>query len=206
MRRSQRELENLRDKKQLKIHLGCGPELKPGWINMDLNPDPAGLKNGSSDLIFINYDLRTGQLPFADCSCEIIYSSHFFEHLECAQGSALMRDCHRVLQPGGVFRIALPTFNELFRAYLARDIKHLDLVDLKEVLPEVEPGTETIVDHINYGVYQHGEHKCIYDEEKICVILRHIGFSRVVPSSFDPAIDPVNEVRRRYSFYVEAVK
>jgi predicted SAM-dependent methyltransferase len=206
VRRSQRQLENLRDKKHLKIHLGCGPELKPEWINIDFNPNPQGLENGSSDVTFINYDLRSGQLPFADNSCEIIYSSHFFEHLECAQGTILMRDCYRVLQPGGVFRISLPTFDELFSAYLARDFKHLDLVDLKQVLPNLEPGTETIVDHVNYGVYQNGEHKCIYDEEKICVVLRHIGFRNVGPSSFNPAIDPANELRQRYSFYVEAVK
>ena len=94
----------------------------------------------------------------------------------------------------------------MVEAYLRGDITYLELVDIREALHYVEPGTETIVDHVNYGVYQHGEHKTIYDEEKLSVILRAIGFSTVTESSFNAEIDPDEPVRRRYSFYLEAVK
>lgn len=79
-------------------------------------------------------------------------------------------------------------------------------INLLKVLPDLEPGTETIVDHINYGVYQRGEHKYIYDQEKIMLLLRRIGYSSVTESEYREGVDPDSGVRRAYSFYVEAVK
>lgn len=207
VRSSARSFDALRGKKNLKLHVGAGDDIKLGWVNVDLNLrvpphiDPAK----HPDTLFINHDLRRG-LPLDDASCDLIYSSHFFEHLEYTQGLRLMRDCHRALSPGGVFRISLPNFKGLFEAYLKGDEAYVDGVQIREVLPEVEAGTETLVDHINYGVYQYGEHKCVYDEEKLILILRRIGYSRVEPSEFREEIDPASPLRRRYSFYVEAVK
>ena len=45
-----------------KLNLGCGPKVKPGWLNIDAHPD--------ADFAL---DLRES-LPFADESCEMIYS------------------------------------------------------------------------------------------------------------------------------------
>jgi SAM-dependent methyltransferase len=116
----------LRGEKGLLLHLGCGNHLKDGWVNLDLNLNGTAPELPPQRLPqtrFILYDLRSGTLPLDDESCELIYSSHFFEHLEHDDGVRLMRDCHRVLQPGGTFRAALPDFPELFRAYLERDEK-----------------------------------------------------------------------------------
>jgi hypothetical protein len=74
------------------------------------------------------------------------------------------------------------------------------------VLPGLDPATTTLVDHINYGVYQNGEHKFIYDEEKICLVLRSLGFGSVNITPYREGLDPPNELRQRYSFYVEAIK
>ena len=197
----------LRTKKDLKVHLGCGADIRPGWINIDLGLTPWSGVNTSPrhGATVIKHDLRRG-LPLEADSCDFIYSSHFFEHLEYRYGLKLMRDCYRVLRPGGIFRAALPNFRGGFDAYLRGDYKYVELINIFEVLPDVEPGTETLVDHINYGVYQHGEHKCIYDEEKFMLVLRRIGFNSVSTSSYQEGIDPDDPVRQRYSFYIEAVK
>jgi len=205
-RGSVRRLEALNGKNRIKLNLGCGLDLKPGWVNIDLTLTPPQVAaNAPVGTVFINHDLRLG-LPLEDGCSDLIYSSHFFEHLNYKQGLQLMRECYRLLRAEGVFRISLPTFNRLFDAYLRRDKAYFDLVDIRAVMPEVEPGTETLVDQINYGVYQFGEHKCIYDEEKVCLLLRSIGFSSANVSSYNEEIDPADELRRRYSFYVEAVK
>src|SRR5215472_7118013 len=54
-----------------KLNLGCGPNLKPGWINIDLFDSHADLQ----------LDLRE-KWPFADASVSCIYSEHVFEHFE----------------------------------------------------------------------------------------------------------------------------
>lgn len=206
VRESNRKFAALKDAQGLKVHLGCGPYIKPGWVNIDLTEHlPEIAPDAQPGTMFINYDLRLG-LPLSEASVEMIYSSHFFEHLEYKHGLRLLRDCYRALRPGGLFRISLPDFKGSFEAYLRADEKHFDLINIRDALPEIEPGTETLVDHINFGVYQHGEHKCIYDEEKIITVLKNIGFKQAAPSSFREDIDPDEPVRLRHSFYVEAVK
>jgi predicted SAM-dependent methyltransferase len=198
----------LRGRKGLLLHLGCGNHLKDGWVNLDLNLNgtaPALPSQRLPQTRFILYDLRSGTLPLDDDSCELIYSSHFFEHLEHDDGVGLMRDCRRVLQPGGIFRAALPDFPELFRAYLERDEKVFELYSIFDVFPHRPPETVTLVDHVNANVYGWG-HKCIYDPEKICRVLRHLGFAAVDITDYREGIDPASEIRRRYSFYVEATK
>ncbi|HZN04817.1 MAG TPA: methyltransferase domain-containing protein [Candidatus Polarisedimenticolia bacterium] len=203
-----RRLRALGSRSDLRLHLGCGGELKPGWVNVDL--DGRGLRKAlrraPAGTIFVPYDLRRGSVPLPDGCCAVVYSSHFLEHLDYEPGVRLMRDCHRLLAPGGIFRAALPTFRAMFRAYLDGDAAYFDEVPLASVRPDVEPGTETLVDHLNYGLYQYGEHRCVYDEEKLCRILERIGFRQARPSEFRPDLDPDNPLRRRYSFYVEAVK
>jgi predicted SAM-dependent methyltransferase len=196
----------LRGKRGLRVHLGCGTDVKPGWINVDLTTKPPVIdKDAAPGTIFINHDLRRG-LPVERGSCAIIYSSHFFEHLSYAHAVTLLHICHRALQPGGVLRAALPNFRGAFQAYLRGDAGYFDLLNTFELLPQLKPGTKTLIDYINYCVYQYGEHKWIMDEEKMLALLKHVGFNSVAISSFREDVDPASELRRRYSFYVEAIK
>ena len=125
-----RSLAALRGERGLKVELGCGPNIRLGWVNIDLGArfpseiDPTV----HSDTMVINYDLRRG-LPLEEGSCDYIYSSHFFEHLEYQHGLKLMRDCYRALRPGGVFRIVLPNYRGAFEAYLRGDYEYFELID-----------------------------------------------------------------------------
>ena len=200
----------LKGEKGLKVHLGCGDDVRPGWVNIDLLPI---LPRESNPIVhpeaaFINYDLRRG-LPLEEGSCDFIYSSHFFEHLEYKDALRLMNDCHRVLSSGGVFRIVLPDLKGFIEAYLRGEKEYFDGLEpfISAYLPSVaESGTQTLIDYVNFGAYQSGQHKYIYDEEKLELILRRIGYSSVYPSSYREETDQEIPVRRRYSFYTEAVK
>ena len=48
----------------------------------------------------------TKRLPFDDGSVDAVYSSHFFEHIYYSDAGAILKECHRVLRPGGVLRLA----------------------------------------------------------------------------------------------------
>ena len=202
VRRSETPLRALRGKSELKLHLGCGSDVRPGWVNLDLAP--AHLEP-TPNALFIAYDLRL-DLPLRDNCCRLVYSSHFLEHLDLHHGVQMLRECHRVLRPGGVLRLCLPNFGALLKAYAAGDESYHELIAIREAMPEIEPQTETFVDHVNFAAHQNGEHKWIFDEEKIGLLLRHTGFSSVNSAAFDAAVDHPSPVRRRYSFYIEAVK
>ena len=199
----------LHAKRDLKVHLGCGEDIRPGWVNIDLTPLANHTPASCPQTIFINHDLRLG-LPLAPNSCQLIYSSHFFEHLDYKHGVQLLRDCYSALHPGGIFRAALPDLRGLFGAYLLGDREYVTLLEDNvypvELSPAFEPEVRAFVDYVNYGVYQYGEHKCIYDQEKLISLLRRIGYCSVTPSSYQQGLDPAAPVRRRHSFYIEAIK
>ena len=132
-------------KRELRIHLGCGEDIKLGWINIDLKAKlPVIGKGAAPGTAFINHDLRRG-LPVEERSCALIYSSHFFEHLNYGNAVALLRECYRALQPGGVFRAALPDFTGVFQAYLSGDVDYFKLPGTFALLLQLKPGTKTLV-------------------------------------------------------------
>jgi predicted SAM-dependent methyltransferase len=90
------------------LNLGCGARFHPSWTNIDfVAAGPA----------VIAHDLRQG-IPFADESFDVVYHSHLLEHLPKSQAPSFLRECHRVLKPGGVHRIAVPDLERIARNYL----------------------------------------------------------------------------------------
>jgi len=77
---------------EVNLNIGCGHNIEPAFINIDKHGDPA--------LLDYVHDLETG-LPkeIASDSVDLVFSSHVMEHIRNLTG--LMRDCHRVLKPGG---------------------------------------------------------------------------------------------------------
>ncbi len=82
-----------------KLHIGCGPQILKGWVNID-NAKYAGV-----DKII---DVTQG-LPFQDAS--FIFAEHFIEHLSYPQASNLFRECRRVLRDDGVLRLSTPNLD-----------------------------------------------------------------------------------------------
>jgi ubiquinone/menaquinone biosynthesis C-methylase UbiE len=86
-----------------------------------------GLRANKNNLIA--HDLTKG-IPCPDNSVDAVYHSHFLAHLDRnladpAQDAALifLKECRRVLKPGGVMRSVVPDLEYFARAYLA----HLEL-------------------------------------------------------------------------------
>ncbi len=69
-RRGQRQARRYLNRNALRLNVGCGSNVKEGWLNIDLF--------GGCDL---HLDLRR-DLPFRTGSASIVYTEHFFEHLE----------------------------------------------------------------------------------------------------------------------------
>jgi len=59
-------------------------------------------------------------LPFRDASFDAVYHSHVIEHLTPRDASAFLRECVRVLKPGGAIRVATPDLEAMARTYLDR--------------------------------------------------------------------------------------
>ena len=92
------------------LNLGCGSTYDKSWINIDF---------ASHDSNIIKYDLRKG-IPRQDNSCDVVYHSHILEHFSKTDGASFIRECYRVLKPGGIIRIAVPDLEGITREYLTQ--------------------------------------------------------------------------------------
>jgi predicted SAM-dependent methyltransferase len=81
----------------MKINLGCGNNYIDGWLNHDDDVD------------------ITKRLPFDDDSAQFILAEHVVEHVKYNEALAFFTECRRVLKPGGVVRIAVPSIERIWR-------------------------------------------------------------------------------------------
>ena len=92
----------------LKLHLGCGDRILPGFINIDIRELP-GVDVSGCDAA----DLRR----FESSSVDLIYACHVLEHFPRAKTLGVLIEWNRVLRPGGVLRIAVPDWDATVRVY-----------------------------------------------------------------------------------------
>jgi len=91
-------------------NLGCGKRYHPSWTNIDIASRGKGV---------IRHDLSQG-IPAADSSVDVIYSSAVLEHIRLQHVQPFLRECFRVLKPGGIIRIAVPDLEMICRQYLSK--------------------------------------------------------------------------------------
>jgi predicted SAM-dependent methyltransferase len=82
----------------LKINLGCGNDIKKGYLNVDIVP----LK-GVDQIVDLNK-----RFPWKTNSVDEIYCDHVIDHLE--NPTAVLQECHRVLKKGGKLIVLVPHF------------------------------------------------------------------------------------------------
>jgi SAM-dependent methyltransferase len=112
-------------KSPLRLNLGSGQFGPESWVNLDRSPSMVlrnlprtkaalrrlGVINEFQALDWdphiVRWDVTKG-LPVAAGTVDAIYSSHFLEHIYLANAEKVLRECARVLRPGGIIRLALP--------------------------------------------------------------------------------------------------
>ena len=81
-----------------KLNLGCGHDIRPGYINLDCASLPG---------VDVVHDLSILPLPFSDDTFIEINCKMVLEHLEYIP---LVLDMYRILKPGGRLIITVPHF------------------------------------------------------------------------------------------------
>jgi predicted SAM-dependent methyltransferase len=179
----------------LSLNLASGHHPKQGWVNVDLFQTAADL----------HLDLRR-PLPFRDNSARYIYAEHFFEHLEYpnvvesmgwtleqpanpSEAMQFLRECRRVLAPGGILDIVVPDAEGMIGEYVRRR-------DLPESGVEWwgPVWCDNWMHRLNYLFRQGREHKYAYDDATLSQLLRTAGFTDVGRRPFNPAMDAPNHV------------
>jgi predicted SAM-dependent methyltransferase len=94
-----------------KLNLGCGTDVRPGWVNVDLVELPG--VDVVHNLVFLPY-------PFEDNSADEVRMIDVVEHLPNYTPDwkpmipALMDELYRILKPGGLLFIQVPRYDAEF--------------------------------------------------------------------------------------------
>lgn len=151
------------------LHIGAGGNVLKGWLNTDLEPQLA-------EIIYLDV---SDPLPFDDGSLDFIFNEHLIEHLPHELGAFHLKECHRVLRPGGRVRIATPDLQFLIDIYQAKEHTEVQAKYIKRILANAFP--ETGFPHgafvLNHFVKYWG-HQFIYDETTLGDAIRRAGFAQ----------------------------
>lgn len=196
--------------RHLLVNVGCGPHGLEGWVNVDCFPEEG---------VTCVRDCRTA-LPLPTGSARGIFTEHFLEHLDYyEQAPRFLRDCRRVLEPGGTLRVIVPDGAKYLRAYnepgwdAMRVISPLvtwdptnpgrPLSTVREVLP-----FRTKLEVVNYQFRFGGQHQFCYDYETLADLLVECGFESVREEQFCSSTLPELAIDRDFrapeSLVVEA--
>jgi hypothetical protein len=77
---------------QRRLQIGCGGNLRSGWLNSDYYPRSAQI---------LHLD-ATRAFPLPSSSFDLVYSEHMIEHVPHGGGQAMLDECFRILE---LFRV-----------------------------------------------------------------------------------------------------
>jgi predicted SAM-dependent methyltransferase len=146
--------ESASGERATRLHIGCGQQAIPGWINIDNQGLP-----GVDQVL----DVRQG-LPFTRVSS--IYAEHFLEHLSLDDGLAFLQECRRVLLPDGILRLSTPNFDWVILTHYHG-----------QSLPD--EGAREDCFRLNRAFHGWG-HQFLYNRATLISALRAAGFSNTV--------------------------
>ncbi|MDX1557108.1 MAG: hypothetical protein R3212_13845 [Xanthomonadales bacterium] len=146
----------------VKINLGSGHWKLEGWVNVDI--DPESRPDVLADL--------SAPLPFSNACAAFMHTEDFIDQLELDGAAAFLRECHRVLAPGGVLRVLTPDVEKLCEMYVSRP-EALKALWRDHVGVPLTFGTAAEI--VNVGMRFAG-HTFMYDAETLSKLAESCGF------------------------------
>ena len=134
------------------LNLGGGSNCLAGCLTVDISPRADAYVDISK------------QLPFADCSIDAIFCEEVIEHLDISLGCQLLKECWRILKPGGFIRLTTPDLNWFAQRVL------------------ISAGTDA-GDEINQIFYGHG-HCYLYNQDMLDFYCQEAGFIQLRRSTY----------------------
>ena len=161
----------LREHEARKLQLGAGEHPLPGWLNTDLHD-----YGRPEELVYL--DARR-PFPLPDASFDFVFSEHMLEHLSYAEGLQCLRECLRVLRPGGRIRIATPSLERLVQLY-GSELTDVQRRYLRWAVDSFVRETDAPLPGFVVNNFMHAwGHRFVYDRDTLRHALEAAGFVEV---------------------------
>ena len=216
------------NKETKKIHLGCGLKTRKGWVNVDGSWNAWLAKYGkikwilqkmsifhdryfnipwSPDIVI--HDVRRS-LPFPDNSTGAVYASHLLEHLYLEEEEFLLKECLRILWPGGVLRVVVPDLKAIIEEYIGkRDLKNgenmkilgpAERLNRRLLLRDIGPPKGSIIFRLYTLMKDFHLHKYIHDVDSLRKMFEKTGFKEVQEMDCHQSrIEDINDIEQKES-------
>jgi predicted SAM-dependent methyltransferase len=173
-----------------RLNIGAGDWSLRGYTNLDAMP-------------FDEIDIvaTVPPIPYPDASLDEIYMGHVLEHFDYDAGQTLLKECWRVLVPGGKLGVTVPDTREVIKRWLREDNDFIQgppghwwpIADL-----------DSVCALFAYSTIQESRHQWMYDQMTLKRAIKRAGF--VVTGDIHPYVDPRVSVGAWYQMGVDSIK
>lgn len=150
-----------------KLQIGTSQTPFPGWLNTDLFPE-------RPEVVYLD---ATRPLPLPDASFDYIACEHMIEHIDHDRALAMLRECHRILKPGGKIRVTTPDLQVMARLCekepSPEQKKYIEWI-IARTMPAVDENRGVFV--LNNAFRAWG-HQFLYDTGTLKMTLARTGFA-----------------------------
>ena len=154
----------------VKLHLGCGPNLYDGWINID-----GDYCTGQTGVTIHNL---TDPYPIPDNSVDEILTVHVIEHISRGEVSAMIKEWLRILKPNGFVATEWPDLLKLCQ-FIVNDPSSIYSTNNKIQKRAVAGIYGNIDRYKDISML----HKWGYSEESMCLLYQEHGYSKTIIES-----------------------
>ena len=162
-----------------KLQLGAGHNLLSGWLNTDRDPN--------SGAVHLNAAKR---FPLPDGTFDYVFAEHLIEHFPYESGLAMLRECYRVLRPGGRVRISTPNLERIISLQYAPP-GGIEQRYVRWLVDGYAPAAESYrASYAINQVFRGWGHSFLYDRGTLQAALERAGFSGVTSHEFGQSGDP----------------
>jgi predicted SAM-dependent methyltransferase len=151
-----------------KLQIGAHVCVKPGWLNTDLYPQTVNSVALDATKVF----------PFPNESFDYIFSEHQLEHIAYKDALNMLRECFRILRPGGKIRIAVPSLDRLVQLFGAVRTERQDQY-IRHVTDLWYPNSNPNPCYAANAAFMNWGHRFLYDQATLQSALEIAGFAHV---------------------------
>jgi predicted SAM-dependent methyltransferase len=181
--RRRKQIETyLRTHSVRKLQLGTGSNVLEGWLNSDIHRF-----EGANRIVYLDARQR---FPLPDESFDLVFCEHMLEHIDYADGLRCLRECRRVLRPGGRIRVATPSLRRLADLYRADPTEEQKRYVQWAVDTFVDDADAPLPGFVLNNFLRSWGHRFVYDEDTLRHALERAGFAHVEQRRVGESGDP----------------
>lgn len=184
----------------LNLQFGAGLDGPASWVNVDASPTLwlqrlpligalLGHRVGPSFSPRIEHGNIAKGLKYPDGAARLVYSSHAIEHMSHEDALRALREVHRLLTPGGVFRSVLPDLRVLAQRYLDDPAPGAASALMRSTLLGTEQRPVGVGGLLRDWL-GNSRHLWMWDYPDLEASLRDAGFVDIRPARFNDSIHP----------------